>query len=319
MWNTSKYPQTRILPANFLSDNFTAESKYWDIPGLTKGEWVRELTCEELDNCGLTTTTTTATTTTTIGVGTCADWAGDWTLNYGSKCDNVTFTVCNNEDASNPSCLPTKAGETPQTYWLCIARGKRQSDNKTVQIRRIVFYTTSYMYYEKTDDEIFATGGDTPVDYIPVAVFLGTSFTVDNTQAPPQGNPLANSGLARGTKGFNSDCQQTTTTTQPTTTTTIGSGTATTTIAASTTTTTVSGRPCPAKQVLGENNPNLENLRDFRDSRLAQNAVGRRIIGIYYKNAGSINAALERSPALRAIARRVLEVIAPMVGVGDKE
>jgi hypothetical protein len=71
---------------------------------------------------------------------------------------------------------------------------------------------------------------------------------------------------------------------------------------------------CPAKKVLGADNPKLENLRDFRDSKLAQSAVGRRIIGIYYNNADSINAALERSPALRAVTRRVLEVVAPMVG-----
>jgi hypothetical protein len=42
--------------------------------------------------------------------------------------------------------------------------------------------------------------------------------------------------------------------------------------------------------------------------------VGRKVIQIYYNNADSINAALERSPALLAVARRVLEVIAPMVG-----
>jgi hypothetical protein len=87
-----------------------------------------------------------------------------------------------------------------------------------------------------------------------------------------------------------------------------------TTTAPATTTTTVSGKLCPAKKALGENNPNLENLRDFRDSKLAHSAVGRRIINIYYTNADSINAALERSPALRAATRRVLEVIAPMVG-----
>jgi hypothetical protein len=108
-----------------------------------------------------------------------------------------------------------------------------------------------------------------------------------------------------------------TTTTTPggaTTTTSVSSGSTTTTsIAAATTTTTTTGI-CPAKKALGENNPNLENLRDFRDSRLAQSAVGRRIISIYYNNADSINAALERSPALRALTRWVLEVIAPMVG-----
>ena len=64
--------------------------------------------------------------------------------------------------------------------------------------------------------------------------------------------------------------------------------------------------PCPAKKVLGEDNPQLDNLRDFRDSKLAQNAVGRKIIQIYYNNADSINAALERSPALRAVTRRCL-------------
>jgi hypothetical protein len=103
----------------------------------------------------------------------------------------------------------------------------------------------------------------------------------------------------------------TTTTTQPTTTTTIGGAT---------TTTTVSGRICPARSVLGENNAYLENLRDFRDSRLAQSAIGRKVIQIYYNNADSINAALERSPALRTVVRRALEELAPMLekSGGDK-
>ena len=50
---------------------------------------------------------------------------------------------------------------------------------------------------------------------------------------------------------------------------------------------------CPAGNILGPDNPNLENLRNFRDNRLAQSAVGRKIIEIYYNNADSINAALE--------------------------
>ena len=100
------------------------------------------------------------------------------------------------------------------------------------------------------------------------------------------------------------------TTTVPTTTTT---AITTTSIISSTTTTTTTGI-CPAKNALGENNPNLKNLRDFRDSKLAQSALGRKVIQTYYNNADSINAALERSPALRVATRRVLEVIAPMVG-----
>jgi len=97
----------------------------------------------------------------------------------------------------------------------------------------------------------------------------------------------------------------TTTTSQPTLTT-IPGGT--------TTTTTVSNGPCPAMLVLGADNPKLENLRNFRDRKLAQNAVGRKLIQIYYSNAESINDALDRNPSLREAARRVLEIIAPLVG-----
>jgi hypothetical protein len=108
-----------------------------------------------------------------------------------------------------------------------------------------------------------------------------------------------------------------TTTTTPggaTTTTSVSSSSTTTSTGTETTTTTTAAGGCPAKKVLGADNPKLDNLRAFRDSRLAQSAIGRKIIQIYYTNAGSINASLERSPALRAVARRVLEVIAPLVG-----
>ena len=107
----------------------------------------------------------------------------------------------------------------------------------------------------------------------------------------------------------------TTTSAAPTSTTTAPIATTTTTSTdSSTTTTTVPRKLCPAKKALGENDPNLEKLRAFRDGLLAQSAVGRRITQIYYNNADSINAALDRSPSLRAVTRRVLEVIAPMAG-----
>ena len=70
---------------------------------------------------------------------------------------------------------------------------------------------------------------------------------------------------------------------------------------------------CLVTKVLGENNPELQQIRDFRDSKLAQNAVGRMIIQIYYNKTESINAALDNSPALRAMTRKVLEMIAPMM------
>jgi hypothetical protein len=71
---------------------------------------------------------------------------------------------------------------------------------------------------------------------------------------------------------------------------------------------------CPLSMVLGEDNPKLENLRSFRDNTLAKSAVGRKVIQIYYNNAESINAAFDRSPALRKATRQLFEVIAPMVG-----
>ena len=71
---------------------------------------------------------------------------------------------------------------------------------------------------------------------------------------------------------------------------------------------------CLFMHLLGEDSPTLANFRSFRDETLSRNAIGRKVIQIYYSNAGSINAALERSPALKAVVRSVLEAIAPMVG-----
>ena len=139
---------------------------------------------------------------------------------------------------------------------------------------------------------------------------------------------LTNVGLSTTTIAASSTTttaavQSTITTTaalETSTTTTIASEMTTTTIAANTTTTigpattTTTVGPCPAQKALGEDNPMLENLRWYRDSRMAQSAVGRRLIQIYYAKADAMNGALDRSPALRAAARRVLEKIAPLMG-----
>jgi hypothetical protein len=54
----------------------------------------------------------------------------------------------------------------------------------------------------------------------------------------------------------------------------------------------------------------LEKLRAIRDGPLAQSEAGRRMTRIYYDNADSINTALDRSPALRAMARMFFEAAA---------
>jgi len=72
----------------------------------------------------------------------------------------------------------------------------------------------------------------------------------------------------------------------------------------STTGTTIMSDPasyglCPVAGAFGKDNPDLDNLRAFRDNTLAQSAIGCKVIDVYYANAGSINAALNRSAVLR--------------------
>jgi hypothetical protein len=117
-----------------------------------------------------------------------------------------------------------------------------------------------------------------------------------------------------------------------TTTTTTGGGTTTTTggtttvsmpVTSSTRTTIISDPDsygmCPGAMALGKDNPELENLRAFRDNTLAKSAAGRRITQMYYDNAESINAAFERSPALRAAARKFFETAALLVGTRQEQ
>jgi hypothetical protein len=74
------------------------------------------------------------------------------------------------------------------------------------------------------------------------------------------------------------------------------------------------GKKCPIKNALGSDNPKLLQLRAFRDTTLAKNALGRKVVHMYYGNARSINAALDSSPLLRAAFRTMLELFAPLAG-----
>ncbi len=70
---------------------------------------------------------------------------------------------------------------------------------------------------------------------------------------------------------------------------------------------------CPAARVLGDENPRLEQLRDFRDNVLANSALGQKIINSYYNNADSINAALEENPKLKAFTLKALQSFIPVL------
>jgi hypothetical protein len=116
----------------------------------------------------------------------------------------------------------------------------------------------------------------------------------------------------------------TTTSVAPTTTSTTATTVAatTTTPAPSSTTTSAGGgmssttttAQCPVRKALGDDVRSIAQLQAFRDTTLAQSALGRRVIEMYYKYAGNIDAALERSPALQTVMRWILEAIASMAG-----
>ena len=77
-------------------------------------------------------------------------------------------------------------------------------------------------------------------------------------------------------------------------------------------TTTTIPPECPARYVLGEGHPALERLRFWRDGPLARSAAGRCIAGMYYRHADAITEAIERHPALRETARKLLESAAAL-------
>lgn len=210
--------------------------------------------------------------------GTCADWEGTWTFTYtGNITDTVTITdICSKPTVSTltPECMP----EGPMLdAWMCVAKGTRLSNSQEIQIRQIAHDTTVFNYYEGTDPEILEGGATEPNDKISAAGFSKCAFTADEV----------NYGLASGQKD---NCTETTTTT-----------------------TTPSG-PCPAQKVLGDDSPDLDSLRALRDGPLAKSAVGRGITRIYYSHADAINAALDRSPVLQALARKMFRAIVLLEG-----
>ena len=126
--------------------------------------------------------------------GTCADWQGTWALTYdkanASKNGNIIITdICSKPSPSSatPACMPTGS---VQDSWLCVARGKRVSDNQTVQIRQIAMDTANFGFYESTDAEILAGGQNTPYDSIASDNFTKCAFKAN----------AANLGLASGEK-----------------------------------------------------------------------------------------------------------------------
>jgi len=76
---------------------------------------------------------------------------------------------------------------------------------------------------------------------------------------------------------------------------------------------------CLASYLLGEGDPRLETIRRFRDEVLATNTVGKIMIKQFYKKDKQSFAMLEKSPILRAAAKKLLESLIPAMELLLKE
>ena len=70
---------------------------------------------------------------------------------------------------------------------------------------------------------------------------------------------------------------------------------------------------CPSERVLGEDDPRLEILRQFRDEVLARTETGRKLIDLYYQNEEEMTQILEEHPAFQKTAKDLLELIIPVI------
>ncbi len=70
---------------------------------------------------------------------------------------------------------------------------------------------------------------------------------------------------------------------------------------------------CPIAAVLGENDPRLDTIRQFRDAVLAKSPVGSKVIALYYATADEAIAELDENPPLKAAAQKALTVLVPLM------
>jgi len=68
---------------------------------------------------------------------------------------------------------------------------------------------------------------------------------------------------------------------------------------------------CPAAKLLGEDNPQLDTIRQFRDKVLEKNPLGRKLIDLYYKNGDIVISILDRHPMIQKSTRNLLESLVP--------
>ena len=66
------------------------------------------------------------------------------------------------------------------------------------------------------------------------------------------------------------------------------------------------GGACAAVYLLGEDDPRLDTLRQFRDDVLAKSTIGNKLIAAYYNNGEKIIAILDKNPIIKKSAKKIL-------------
>jgi hypothetical protein len=210
-------------------------------------------------------------------------------------------------------------------------------DADDVDINNYPFTTNQFMTGMMQNNVVVNPLLPNPYDWTDPDFHPATNSPAGNGQvpvaAPPQGNTFIVATNYMGAIDPNGDDwtrkpwttfgvrQETTTTTtvsgttttvSGTTTTTTVSGTTTTSAPTSTTTTTVK-KICAASQVLGEDNPQLDILRYFRDTVMARSLKGKIYTRLYYQYSDQVSEIFEADPSLKAQAAALLASALPAV------
>jgi hypothetical protein len=70
---------------------------------------------------------------------------------------------------------------------------------------------------------------------------------------------------------------------------------------------------CPITYLLGEDDPQVNTVRKFRDELLVQSSAGREIIGLYKRYGATLTAIFEKSPIIKGAARRSVKAVTPLI------
>ena len=72
---------------------------------------------------------------------------------------------------------------------------------------------------------------------------------------------------------------------------------------------------CVASYLLGDDDPRLEILRQFRDKNLALSTTGKALITMYYEKSDAVIGICEKSPAANRSLKLILESLLPVINV----